>query len=193
LQRARGLPCPGEEPYSPPRQELLGAIISRGRHSALCNRQVPARIGGAQERCALSAFGNSEAREHLKGEISNLAWVIAAGRHSPALLAELEKRNGVLRKLGTNSWPPMTVESTPGLRRSRLLCSAVSKIFRNDCWLSAQNEGRTRKALHGDYSHSGREKLQAEWGMGFGWGCTFGWCRGPESNITASVSSFALS
>jgi hypothetical protein len=33
-----------------------------------------------------------EERERLKGEIGNLAGVIAAGRHSPALLAELEKR-----------------------------------------------------------------------------------------------------
>jgi DNA invertase Pin-like site-specific DNA recombinase len=33
-----------------------------------------------------------EERDRLKGEIGNLATVIAAGRHSPALLAELEKR-----------------------------------------------------------------------------------------------------
>jgi hypothetical protein len=36
-------------------------------------------------------------RERLKEEISNLAGVIAMGRHSPALLAELEKRE---RRLG---------------------------------------------------------------------------------------------
>jgi hypothetical protein len=33
-----------------------------------------------------------EERERLKTEVSNLAGVVASGRHSPALLAELEKR-----------------------------------------------------------------------------------------------------
>ena len=37
-----------------------------------------------------------EERERLKNEIGNLAGVIAVGRHSPALLAELEKRDELL-------------------------------------------------------------------------------------------------
>jgi hypothetical protein len=40
-----------------------------------------------------------EERERLKNEIGNLAGVIAVGRHSPALLAELEKRERRLEEI----------------------------------------------------------------------------------------------
>jgi chromosome segregation ATPase len=40
-----------------------------------------------------------EEREQLKTEITNLACVIASGRHSPALLAELEKRERRLEEI----------------------------------------------------------------------------------------------
>jgi len=40
-----------------------------------------------------------EEREQLKTEIANLACVIASGRHSPALLAELEKRERRLEEI----------------------------------------------------------------------------------------------
>jgi site-specific DNA recombinase len=40
-----------------------------------------------------------EERERLKNEIGNLAGVIAVGRHSPALLAELEKRESRLEEI----------------------------------------------------------------------------------------------
>ena len=40
-----------------------------------------------------------EERERLKNEISNLAGVIATGCHSPALLAELEKRERRLEEI----------------------------------------------------------------------------------------------
>jgi site-specific DNA recombinase len=55
-------------------------------------------------------------RDRLKDEISNLAAVIASGRHSPALLAELEKREHRLEEIsdellatdgrGIDAWPP---------------------------------------------------------------------------------------
>jgi site-specific DNA recombinase len=59
-------------------------------------RQLNQKLEGAR-----SQLGTlRQERERLKGEISNLAAVIAQGRQSPALLAELEKRERRLTEIG---------------------------------------------------------------------------------------------
>ncbi len=47
-----------------------------------------------------------EERERLKNEIGNLAGVLASGRHSPALLAELEKRERRLEEISDELLAP---------------------------------------------------------------------------------------
>src|SRR5258707_15614626 len=51
-------------------------------------QQLQERLEGTRSQLAVLRTE----RERLKEEIGNLASVIATGRHSPALLAELEKR-----------------------------------------------------------------------------------------------------
>ena len=76
-------------------REVIGGLQSRVLREDVAayalaefKRQLKAKLEGAR-----SQLGTlRQEREKLKGEISNLAAVIAQGRQSPALLSELEKR-----------------------------------------------------------------------------------------------------
>jgi hypothetical protein len=59
-------------------------------------RQYKAKVEGVRSHLGIL----QQEREKLKVEISNLAAVIAQGRQSPALLAELEKRERRLTEIG---------------------------------------------------------------------------------------------
>ena len=83
-------------------QEVLGGLQARVLREDVAayalaefNRQLKEKMEGMRSRLGAAR----REREKLKAEISNLANVIADGRQSPALLAELEKRERRLNEI----------------------------------------------------------------------------------------------
>ncbi len=115
-------------------------------------------------------------REKLKTEIANLARAIAEGHRSTALLEELGKRE---RELDSISEELLAADGRGLDARFREIEEFVQKRLQDI----------PVETLHGDHAHAG--------GVDFS-NCgrleptrrTFGWCRGPDSNLTASASTF---
>ena len=121
-------------------------------------------------------------REKLKLEISNLAAVIAQGRQSPALLAELEKRERRLTEIGDEIFSSSENGLDAKLKEIEefvmrrlgdihgLLTGDVqrakSELAKPCTEITLTPEGQTYEIKRG---------LELV-------GRTFGWCRGPESN-----------
>jgi hypothetical protein len=148
------------------------------------NRQLKEKMEGMRSHLGAAR----REREKLKAEISNLASVIADGRQSPALLAELEKRERRLDEINEE----LLASTGNGLEvKLREIEEFAMKRLRDIQGLLggdvASRKIGTGETLHRYHAYPEREQLHGQRRLE-SIGRTFGWCRGPGMDRTSTRS-----